>query len=100
MRKQNNSTAINFAVERKLILIIHLKIKVMKKEILEMVENYETGFISPMELLNQFSDLLSYFGSNKELDDKINDLVLPLAYFVAKKLKAGEHFSFSEFKND
>ena len=72
----------------------------MKKEILEMVENYEMGFISPMELLNQFSDLLSYFGSNKELDDKINDLVLPLADFVSKKLKAGEHFSFSEFKND
>lgn len=72
----------------------------MRKEILNMVGNYEMGFISPMELLNQFSDLLSYFGSNKELDDKINDLVLPLADFVAKKLKAGEHFSFSEFKND
>lgn len=71
----------------------------MKKEILEMVENYEMGFISPMELLGQFSDLLSYFGSNKELDDKINSLVLPLANFVAKKLKAGEHFSISEFKN-
>lgn len=72
----------------------------MRKEILEMVENYEMGFISPMELLNQFSDLLSYFGSNKELDDKINSLVLPLADFIAKKLKSGEHFSFSEFKND
>ena len=71
----------------------------MKKEILEMVENYEMGFISPMELLNQFSDLLSYFGSNKELDDKINSLVLPLADFVAMKLIKGEHFSFSEFKN-
>ena len=72
----------------------------MKKEILEMVENYKMGFITPMELLNQFSDLLSYFGSNKELDDKINNLVLPLADFVAKKLKAGKHFSFSEFNND
>ena len=71
----------------------------MKKEILEMVDNYQNGFITPMELLNQFSDLLSYFGSNKELDDKINDLVLPLADLLAKKLKAGEHFSFSEFKN-
>lgn len=70
----------------------------MKKEILEMVDNYEMGFISPMELLNQFSDLLSYFGSNKELDDKINCLVLDLADFVAKKLKAGEKFSFSDFK--
>ena len=72
----------------------------MRKEILDMVDNYESDFISPMELLNQFSDLLSYLGSNKELDDKIYDLVLPLADFVAKKLKAGEHFSFSEFKND
>lgn len=72
----------------------------MRKEILNMVENYEMGFISPKDLLNQFSDLLSYFGSNKELDDKINDLVLPLADFVAKKLKAGEHFSLSEFKKD
>ena len=72
----------------------------MKKEILEMVDNYQNGFITPMELLNQFSDLLSYFGSNKELDYKINDLVLPLSDFVAKKLKAGEHFSISEFKND
>ena len=72
----------------------------MRKEILDMVDNYESDFISPMELLNQFSDLLSYFGSNKDLDDKINSLVLPLADFVAKKLKAGEHFSFSEFKND
>ena len=72
----------------------------MRKEILEMVDNYQNGFLSPMELLNQFSDLLSYFGSNKELDDKINDLVFPLSNFVAKKLKAGEHFSFSEFKNN
>ena len=72
----------------------------MKKEILEMVENYEMGFISPMELLNQFSDLLSYLGSNKELDDNINSLVLPLADFVAIKLKVGEHFSFSGFKNN
>ena len=70
----------------------------MKKEILEMVDNYQNGFITPMELLNQFSDLLSYFGSNKELDGKINSLVLPLADFVAKKLKAGEKFSFSDFK--
>lgn len=70
----------------------------MKKEIMEMVSNYQNGFITPMELLNQFSDLLSYFGSNKELDDKINSLVLPLANFVAKKLKAGEKFSFSDFK--
>ena len=72
----------------------------MRKEILDMVDNYESDFISPMELLNQLSDLLSYFGSNKELDDKINSLVLPLADFVAKKLKSGEHFSFSEFKNN
>ena len=72
----------------------------MKKEILEMVDNYQNGFITPMELLNQFSDLLSYFGSNKELDDRINNLVLPLADFVAMKLIKGEYFSFSEFKND
>ena len=71
----------------------------MKEEIFVMVENYKMGFITPLELLNQFSDLLSYFGSNKELDDKINDLVLPLADFVAMKLIKGEHFSFSEFKN-
>ena len=72
----------------------------MRKEILDMVDNYQNGFITPMELLNQFSDLLSYFGSNKELDDRINDLVLPLADFVAMKLIKGEHFSFSEFKNN
>ena len=72
----------------------------MRKEILDMVDNYESDFISPMELLNQFSDLLSYFGSNKELDDRINNLVLPLADFVAMKLIKGEYFSFSEFKND
>lgn len=72
----------------------------MRKEISNMVENYEMGFISPMELLNQFSDLLSFFGSNKELYDKINDLVYPLANFVAQKLKEGEHFSLSEFKKD
>ena len=71
----------------------------MKKEILEVVDNYQNGFITPMELLNQFSDLLSYFGSNKELDDRINNLVLPLADFGAMKLIKGEHFSFSEFKN-
>ena len=72
----------------------------MRKEILEMVENYEMGFISPMELLNQFSDLLSYLGSNKELDDIINEFLKPLADFMEMKLIKGEHFSISEFKND
>ena len=72
----------------------------MKKEILEMVDNYQNGFITPMELLNQLSDLLSYLGANKELDDIINDLLSPLADFVEMKLIKGEHFSISEFKND
>ena len=72
----------------------------MKKEILEMVDNYQNGFITPMELLNQFSDLLSYFGSNKELDDRINNLVLDLYDFVVMKLIKAENFSFSEFKKD
>ena len=72
----------------------------MKKEILEMVDNYQNGFITPMELLNQLSDLLSYLGANKELDDIINDLLSPLADFVEMKLIKGEHFSISEFKNN
>ena len=72
----------------------------MKKEIMEMVSNYQNGFITPMMLLNQLSDLLSYLGANKELDDIINDLLSPLADFVEMKLIKGEHFSFSEFKND
>lgn len=71
----------------------------MKKEILEMVENYELGFISPKEFLNQFSDLLAYLGSASDLNIEINNLLSPLANFVANKLKEGEHFSFIEFKN-
>ena len=72
----------------------------MKEEIFVMVENYKMGFITPMELLNQLSDLLSYLGSNKELDDIINEFLKPLADFMEMKLIKGEHFSFSEFKND
>lgn len=71
----------------------------MKKEILDMVENYEMGFISPKEFLNQFSDLLAYLGSASDLNIEINNLLSPLANFVANKLKEGEHFSFNEFKN-
>ena len=72
----------------------------MKKEILEMVSNYQNGFISPMMMLNQLSDLLSYLGSNKELDDIINEFLKPLADFMEMKLIKGEHFSISEFKNN
>ena len=72
----------------------------MKKEIMEMVSNYQNGFITPMMLLNQLSDLLSYLGSKKELDDIINELLSPLADFIEMKLIKGEHLSISEFKND
>lgn len=71
----------------------------MRKEILDMVNNYKMGFISPLELINQFSDLLSYFGSNKELDDYVSEMLSPFADFLAKKLESGEKFSFSDFKN-
>lgn len=70
----------------------------MKKEILEMVENYEMGFISPKEFLNQYSNLLAYLGCANDLNDEINNLLLHLANFLAKKLKEGEHFSIYEFK--
>ena len=56
-----------------------------------MVENYEMGFISPKEFLNQFSDLLAYLGSASDLNIEINNLLSPLANFVANKLKEGEH---------
>lgn len=69
----------------------------MKKEILEMVENFEMGFISPKEFLNQYSDLLAYLGSADDLDKRLDDLLHPLAKFVADKLKEGNHFSFCEF---
>ena len=62
----------------------------MKKEILKMVEHYEMG-------LNQFSDLLGYLGSSDDLDERMDDLLHPLAKFVANKLKEGNHFSFIEF---
>lgn len=71
----------------------------MKKEILCMVENYEMGFISPKEFLNQYADLLSYLGFAKDLEDRMNDLLSPLSSFVSKKLKEGEHFSIVEFDN-
>ena len=69
----------------------------MKKEILEMVENFHDGFISSKEFLNQYSDLIAYLGFADYLDERINDLLYPLAKFVADKLKDGNHFSFYEF---
>lgn len=69
----------------------------MKKEILEMVETYEMGLISPTCFLNQFSDLLAYLGSADDLNERMDDLLHPLAKFVANKLKEGDHFSFYEF---
>lgn len=69
----------------------------MKKEILEMVETYELSLISPTCFLNQFSDLLAYLGSADDLDERMNNLLSPLAKFVATKLKEGNHFSFYEF---
>lgn len=69
----------------------------MKKEILKMVENYDMGFLSEKEFLNQFSDLLAYLGSAGDLDERMNNLLSPLAKFVANKLKEGDHFSFYEF---
>lgn len=59
------------------------------EEIKIMVENYEQGFISPMEFLMQYKNFLQFFGAHKCIEDKMNDALNDLASGVAKMLKNG-----------
>lgn len=63
--------------------------KIMKEEILMMVQNYELGFISPLEFLLQYRDYLQILGAHKCVEDKINETLSDLAGDVAKMLKSG-----------
>ena len=67
---------------------------------INIILGFQTKIITIQDQIIKVDQDANKNGWTDTTDDKINDLVLPLADFVAKKLKAGEHFSFSEFKND
>lgn len=52
------------------------------KEIDEIKKNFEMGFITPHEFLTQLYNVLFLLGAHGELEDTINETLLPLANFI------------------
>lgn len=61
----------------------------MEEQIKMMLENYELGFISSMDFLSQYKNILQLFGAHKCIEDKMNEALSDLANGIFKMLKSG-----------
>lgn len=52
------------------------------EEIKQICNNYKMGFISPLEFLNEIRQHLSFIGADKSLDEKMSEVLVPLAAHV------------------
>ncbi len=52
------------------------------EEIKKIKNDFELGFITPHEFLNKLTEILFMVGAAGELEDTINDTLLPLANFI------------------
>ncbi|UKK61139.1 hypothetical protein L6468_08990 [Prevotella communis] len=69
--------------------MITLEKNPLKKELFTMAENLEMGFISPLEFLLQYGDILRALGAEKCLNDKMSEILEPLATSIAAMVKKG-----------
>ena len=58
-------------------------------EIKELIEQYEMGFISPVDFLRRYVAILQFFGAHKCVEDKVNELLHDFTEDVVKMLKSG-----------
>lgn len=61
----------------------------MTDTIKQMCENLEMGFISPLEFLMQYADILRMLGAEKCIKDKMNEKLQDLALDICHMLKTG-----------
>ena len=59
----------------------------MEKEIKDLVNNYELGFISPQEFISRYMEMLTALGAEQELYNVWSELDAPLANHLLGILK-------------
>lgn len=63
-----------------------------KKEIKDMLDNYDMGFISPNQIIDTFVSMLDNYGKINDVQYKVeqkrDELVRPLADSIAQMLSA------------
>lgn len=52
------------------------------EEIKQICENYKMGFIGPLEFLNEIKLHLGFIGADKALENKMSEVLVPLAAYV------------------
>ena len=70
----------------------------------DIVKNYQMGFITSYEFIQQYMDVLKLLGADKELSDTWNGLCEPLAQHLCKivdhKGQHGAYVSISQFNKE
>lgn len=66
-------------------------------ELKQILQNYRMGFITPVEFIYQYMDVLRQMGAEKELHQVFNNLNMPLAEFLAGIIE-GNNKSIWEFE--
>lgn len=69
------------------------------KEIDELKKNFEMGFLTPHEFLSQLYDFLFTVGAHGELEDVINETLLPLANFIKDDILNATGCNKKQFKD-
>lgn len=69
------------------------------KEIRNIKENYEMGFITPREFLTQIEEILFYVGANNDLTEAIELALQPLASFVHDEILNAPYESKKQIKD-
>lgn len=71
----------------------------MDTTVKDIITNYNMGFINAHEVCNQFLDILSYFGSDKGLEEQINIELEPLARFLIDNFENHKYERIENFQN-
>ena len=69
----------------------------------QIINDYNMGFLSAHEVCNQFLDVLTYFGADKELAEQMDKELTPLARFLMDNFEkhSGRRIEqFQEFKGE
>ena len=63
----------------------------MKEEIERICNNYEMGFISPLEFLMEVKEILRLFGADEVIDRKLSEVTAPFADYVKMIVSTGNN---------
>ena len=64
----------------------------------QLLKNYEMGFITPLEFVLKYQDMLHLVGAENDLRSILNQAVQPVATHLANILR-GSHQQISDFNN-